>query len=155
MHKALEYGLRYGEVYSDADVSSAAVWLPPGKTTMRLDRLVRSGFALAPFKLGLSRAFRFIAFNSAAEKVHKAHLSCGHWYLLMIGVDPSRQHAGIGTALIEQGMRRADTQALPCYLETHVELNVRYFQKHGFCVVEEAELLKGGPHNWAMVRYPQ
>jgi ribosomal protein S18 acetylase RimI-like enzyme len=155
MHKALEYGLRYGRVYSDAGTSSAAVWLPPGKTTMTFDRLVRSGFALVPFKLGLSGAFRFIAFNSAAEKIHKAYLSSGHWYLLMIGVDPSQQHAGIGTALIEQGVRRADAQALPCYLETHVESNVRYFQKHGFRLVEKAELLRGGPHNWAMIRDPQ
>ncbi len=152
MRKALEYGLRYGAVFSDVSISGVSIWLPPGNTTMTFGRIVKSGYLYVPFTLGLTNAIRFISFNAAAEEIHKARLPGAHWYLLAIGVDPSLQHAGIGTALIEHGVQCADSQRLPCYLETHVESNIKYFEKHGFRLTEGRELFKGAPRNWSMVR---
>ena len=40
----------------------------------------------------------------------------------------------------------------PCYLETHTERNVRFYQRHGFAVVSETNIPEDGPHFWLMAR---
>lgn len=40
----LEYGIRYGEVYSpSADIEGVAIWLPPGNTTITAWKAIRAG----------------------------------------------------------------------------------------------------------------
>jgi GNAT superfamily N-acetyltransferase len=150
--KVIEYGLRYGKTYTEPSLTSAVVYLPPKSTEMTFIRLVRSGFFLPILRLSPNKFSRFVAYNLAAGKVHKKRLSCPHWYFFMIGVDPLQRKTGIGAALIEKGLQHADEERLPCYLETHVASNVVYLEKYGFNLVEETELIKGAPHNWAMIR---
>ena len=76
------------------------------------------------------------------------------WYLEIIGVDPAVQGRGIGTALIQHGMERAQADGLPAFLETSVEGNVAYYERLGFRVVEEGDAPLGGPHVWFMRRDP-
>ena len=41
-----------------------------------------------------------------------------HWYLMVIGTDPSKQGQGLGSALMEVVTSQADSAGVPCYLET-------------------------------------
>lgn len=72
----------------------------------------------------------------------------------MLGVDPAHQKHGVGGMLIQLVLERADTDRLPCYLETSNERNVAFYQKHSFTVANEGVVPKSNLHVWAMVRKP-
>jgi GNAT superfamily N-acetyltransferase len=55
-------------------------------------------------------------------------------YVRTLGVDPAFQRRGLGSALLEYGIRCV-RRKLPAYLETAREENVRFYAQHGFrCV---------------------
>jgi GNAT superfamily N-acetyltransferase len=76
-----------------------------------------------------------------------------HLYLAVLGVDPSRQGQGIGSALIRPGLELCDRERLPAYLETGRERNLAFYGRHGFAVVDRLELPKGPPV-WFLWREP-
>ena len=151
--RVLEYGIRYGVTRTNAAAAGVALWLPPGNSSMTPVRTFRAGFALAPFRIGFGAFSRFIALGSVLNRAHKRHTPGRHYYLLLLGVAPSRQSNGIGAALLREGLRRVDAEHVPCYLETMGETNVPYYERHGFRVVEEIHP-EEGPDTWAMVREP-
>jgi ribosomal protein S18 acetylase RimI-like enzyme len=147
-------GFADGEVYTTADVEGAAVWLPPGKTTLTLLQLARNGFLMAPFALGIGPLMRYGRVLSRFEHLHKEAMPGDHWYLAILGVDPPLQGRGIGSALITPVLRKADTAGLPCYLETDKVEDVAFYEKHGFRVNVKENLPSGGPPMWTMQRPP-
>lgn len=150
------YGHRWGEVHvTPGAIGGAAVWLPPGETIMTPLRMVQGGLLAAPFRIGMSAVMRFLAVTNATESLHKQDVPAQHWYLFILGVDPPRQRQGLGSALLQPVLRRADASRLPCYLETDKPDDVIFYEKHGFAVVRELMLPKGGPTMWTMVRQPR
>jgi ribosomal protein S18 acetylase RimI-like enzyme len=137
--KSIAYGLRWGEVSSNDDVSAVAVWFPPGNTEITLGRMLRVGMGALPLRAGISGFVRFMRALSAVEKFHKA-VEGPHWYLLAIGTKPDRQGTGLGSALVELGTSQADAAGIPCYLETATESNIAFYSKRGFEVTGEASL---------------
>jgi hypothetical protein len=73
-----------------------------------------------------------------------------HWYLATLGVDPSQQHRGVGTALLDAWLIGVDRSGLPAYLETDGASNVAYYQRAGFRVANQTEVL--GVTVWCMSR---
>nr|WP_231510290.1 GNAT family N-acetyltransferase [Fischerella sp. PCC 9605] len=82
-------------------------------------------------------------------------MSQPHYYLEMLGVAPAYQGQGIGSLLLQPVLKQADTEGLPCYLQTTTEKAVRFYQKHGFEVLRTVELPKGGSQLWTMKRSPK
>jgi ribosomal protein S18 acetylase RimI-like enzyme len=78
-----------------------------------------------------------------------------HWYLAMIGVDPSLQGRGIGAQLMQPVLDEADRDGLLAYLESSNPLNVPWYEKFGFHVTGELPLAKDGPVLHLMTREPQ
>ncbi len=149
------YCRRYGEVHTTAEsVEGTAVWVPPGRYPMSVTRLMLAGWILAPAKLGPRGYGRMMGAVKYWEKLHKRDVPPRHWYLMILGVDPPRQGEGIGGALLQPVLARADGEGVPCYLETVTARNVPSYQRHGFAVVVEGDLRKGGPHFWTMKREP-
>jgi ribosomal protein S18 acetylase RimI-like enzyme len=66
-----------------------------------------------------------------------------HWYMPMIGVDPSRQGQGYGSALLKAALKHCDADGLPAYLESSSPRNVPLYERHGFEVIGE---IKPGDH---------
>jgi ribosomal protein S18 acetylase RimI-like enzyme len=149
----LEYGLRYGYVTESHDGGAASVWMPPGRVISMLG-MIRSGILRVPFSVGFRPFGRFVGANGVMERIHKQHVPEPHWYLLVVGVDPSLQGRGFGSALIGDGLSRADAAACPCYLETSDERNVAFYERLGFRVLADATLGTGGPRGWGMRREP-
>eukprot|EP01041_Mallomonas_annulata_P030478 gene30478-52615_t len=54
-----------------------------------------------------------------------------HWYLSMIGVDPSHHGQGLGSALLKAGLQRCDADGLPAYLESSNPKNVPLYERFG------------------------
>ncbi len=153
MTKGATYGHKYGEVYTTSDtIAGNAVWLPPGETKMPMSRMIATGMLLAPFKFGMKSFGRFNKVISIFDHLHEEAVPEKHWYLMLLGVDPPRQGQGVGGALIQPILARADADRLPCYLETQKQINVPFYQRHGFAVVVESDLPDNGPHYWTMKR---
>jgi ribosomal protein S18 acetylase RimI-like enzyme len=77
-----------------------------------------------------------------------------HWYLAAIGVNPERQGEGLGSALVQSGIRRADRDNTPVYLETETEGNVGFYQHLGFEVIEQITAAGLDLPLWLMTRRP-
>ena len=150
--KAVAYGMRWGKVSCNDDASAVAVWFPPGNTDVTPGRMLRVGMGALPFRAGIGGTVRFMRALSATEKFHKA-VKGPHWYLMAIGINPTRQGTGLGSALLELGTSQADAAGIPCYLETATESNVAFYSKRGFEVTGQANVL--GFTLYAMVRQPR
>jgi GNAT superfamily N-acetyltransferase len=148
-----KYGTKYGEVYTTGTaVEGDAVWLRPGEAKIGPLRMLQNGMLATPFKFGLGPFGRFLKIMNVFEHLHERDMPQPHWYLMILGVDPPRQGQGVGGALMQPILARADAASLPCYLETQKTINVPFYQKHGFEVVVEDDIPGGGPHYWTMKR---
>jgi ribosomal protein S18 acetylase RimI-like enzyme len=150
----LRYGLRYGHVTESNDARAVAIWIPPGRS-ITVSGMIRCGVLAVPFGIGFRPFARLMGANDVMGKIHYKCVPEPHWYLLIIGVDPDLQGHGLGSALVKEGLTRADEAQCPCYLETSEERNVAFYERLGFAVVGTAALGKGGPPGWAMRRDPQ
>ena len=73
-----------------------------------------------------------------------------HWHLGPVAVDAHLQGAGIGSKLMRVFCARMDAAGEDAYLETDKPENVGFYERFGFEVLGEAEVL--GLPNWFMLR---
>jgi len=127
------------------DVVAMAGWVPPGRPEVDPDGVV-------PVEHPEWRAARF----AALREMMGAHTPPEpHWYLNMLATHPDWQRQGLGAALMANVFDIADTEGLPCYLETETEANVAYYRRHGFEIRSEWDVRtddSDGPHMWGMLR---
>ena len=153
METGSRYGARFGEVHGTVGaLRGAAVWLPPGASTVDPGRLEQAGFVNPAAVLGDTGLERFGRFMEHAESLHLRDMPEPHWYLMILGVDPPFQGLGLGGAIMQPVVERADSEGLPCYLDTSKERNLVFYRKHGFEVVQEGTIPGGGPRFWTMSR---
>ena len=127
-----------------------AIWEPSGHSKHSAFTLLRSGFWAAPIRLGVSACLRRRSLSSVlATLVPPGHC----WYLDAIGVDPSQQRSGLGTALLRWMLARVDSDGLPAFLDTSAPDNLGYYERFGFEVTVEATL-PNGISLWGMTRQP-
>jgi GNAT superfamily N-acetyltransferase len=145
----------YAEIYTTpGEVLGSANWLPPGNTEITDERLAGAGALDVLERIGKEGAERFGAMMGRVGELHAKAVPADHWYLLILGVDPSWQGRGIGGQLMEPILARADAEERICYLETMKARNVPFYRKHGFEVVVEEDI-PGGPRFWTMRRNPR
>jgi len=150
------YCHKHGEVHTTKGmVEGAALWIPPGKYPPSNVGMMLAGMISLPLKFGCAAFARLMASLNCQERLHKRDVPPRHWYLTILGVEPTRQGQGIGSALIQPVLARADAEGLTCYLETEDARNVPLYQRHGFEVVVEGNLPKSGPYFWTMMRPPR
>ena len=123
----------------------AAIWSPPDAWQMGLRELL---YDLPAF---LSPRTPFVL--RAMHGIEQRHPTGPHYYLSILGVEPSRQGEGLGSALLQPMLRRCDEEGVGAYLESSKESNVRFYARHGFRVTEEVPL-RNGPPMWLMWRDP-
>ena len=73
-----------------------------------------------------------------------------HIHLGPIGVSPKAQRQGLGTALMRRYLDRLRDESLPGYLETDKLENVKFYEKFGFVVTHQEEVI--GAPTWYMWR---
>jgi ribosomal protein S18 acetylase RimI-like enzyme len=143
----------YGEVMATDELDACAVWVPPGVWAEPPGPL--ETMRMLPEKLrwtGLGRLRRFMEMD-AAEYAKRPRER--HYYLAILGVHPSRQGAGLGSALLDHTLSKLDVAGLPAYLENSNPANIQLYERHGFKVVGRITMPRGGPDMWCMWREPK
>lgn len=113
--------------YYVQDFSGVALWLPPN---------------VHPDEEGLAEVLQ----DSLPEKrletalagfgqLDDYHPDEPHWHLAFLGVEPTKQRNGLGSALLERGLATCDEEGVPVYLESAKTENVSLYLRHGFEVL--------------------
>ncbi len=152
--RVARYCLRFGEVYATPGLTGCACWLPPGQTDFTHDRMAQVGMDDAAARLGPEAAARYDIFVTESEHYHHQVAPGPHWYLVVLGVEPDHQGRGLGRALLQSVLARADAGGHPVYLETAHARNLDFYARFGFTVKAQARLSGGGACLWYLVRPP-
>jgi ribosomal protein S18 acetylase RimI-like enzyme len=137
-------------VWNDSGLSGVAIWSPPGK-----------GVTTAPEALRLTRGFAhprlwprgpLVGYGLLSVEHHHPKAP-DHLYLATLGVKPSEQRRGLGSALLAPALEMCDRDGLPAYLEASKETNIAFYGRHGFRVTREIKLPRG-PTMYPMWRDP-
>lgn len=151
----LRYGLQFGEVLTTAgNPAGAAVWLGPTAWEVTPERAAAAGLDELPNTLGPDAAERFFSALAAIEPYHHRDVPPAHWYLMVVGVAPEAQGRGVGQALLQPLMDRAEAAGQPCYLETAQPKNVAFYKRLGFQLLVETVEAKSGVRLWTFRRDP-
>jgi len=140
---------RHDHVYRTADGTGAALWVPPGVAPVGDDEADAFGAALE--EICGPDAERALAIDALLDE-HHPHEPV--WYLNFLGVEPDGQGRGVGSALLEHVLVRADGEAAVAYLEASSVRNRRLYERHGFEARGELRV-PGGPPLWPMWREPR
>ncbi len=151
----LRYGLQFGQVLTTAGrPKGAAVWLGPTAWDITPDRATAAGLDGLPTVMGAAAAERFFSALAAIEPYHRRDVPAAHWYLLVVGVSPDAQGRGLGRALLQPVIDRADAAGQPCYLETAQAKNVPFYKHLGFRQMIEVREPTSGLLLWTFRRDP-
>ena len=131
--------------YAD-NFSGASFWLPPGISFDQgtvVDVLLRAASAHIH-----SEIFALL------EKIGSYHPDEPHWYLPLMGVEPTQQGRGIGSALLKHALSQCDQDGKLAYLEASSPANKALYERHGF---ESLDMVQIGssPPLFPMLRQPR
>ncbi|MBB6108690.1 GNAT superfamily N-acetyltransferase [Mucilaginibacter lappiensis] len=126
----------FGEVWLSNDRKACALILYPQhkKTTLSailLDiKLIFKAIGVDGIRKALDRESKI---KSKQPKEPMAYL----WF---IAVDPSEQHKGIGSKLLQEVITYSQDQQLMLYLETSTVKNLPWYDRYGFKVYDQLDL---------------
>ena len=118
--KAFAHGSAY---YIDGYIG-AALWLPPDVHT-------DENALIALLQRTVSDQIQKDVF-AVFEQMGRYHPSEPHWYLPLMGVDPSQQSKGFGSALLQHILIQFDRNNKLAYLESSNPRNIPLYKRHGF-----------------------
>jgi GNAT superfamily N-acetyltransferase len=148
--------LPFGAVHVARDrdgIVGAACWLPPTgyPVTPRRQAVVLARMAMLVPRAP-TRIFPSMRYLAATDNAHPKTL---HWYLALLGVDPSRQGEGVGARLVDHTLEQLDREGLPAYLETDKESNLAWYARRRFEPRDTLHPVPTGPPVWTMWRDPK
>jgi ribosomal protein S18 acetylase RimI-like enzyme len=125
------------ELHQNGAIVAAAVLYPPGAYPLPW---------LAELQVTLTSIFGHARYDLRAwqdwlDEVEKHHPHTPHYYLEYLGVEPAFQGQGLGSHLLSELARRADAAHVGCYLETATERNLPLYQRFGFQVTAQKEII--------------
>ncbi|HXK25629.1 MAG TPA: N-acetyltransferase [Myxococcota bacterium] len=140
------HAIAHGSVYVAGDFAGAAIWLAPGvhPDDAVLGEVIEKGI----------RGQRQKDFLAVFEQMGTSHPDETHWYLPMIGVDPSRQSCGVGSALMQHALARVDRDGVHAYLESSNPANISLYERQGFEILGEIRVADS-PVVTPMLRRPR
>ena len=128
------------------DRAAAALWIPPGVQPgeEELGELINESVPAND---------QDIVF-AVLEAMGGYHPEEPHWYLPLIGTDPTQQGKGHGSALLHHALALCDEQKMPAYLEATSRRSVPLYQRHGFEILGTVQINDTSPAITPMLRKP-
>ena len=141
--------LPFGGCYTTDGYAGSAIWAPAGKPLL-------TGRPASHHAARAALRGRQPGDDAAPlDLVEAMHPHEPHWYLATLGTAVDRQGTGRGLGADAAGSRPLRRRGDARYLESSKERNVPFYRRHGFEVVQEAQLPGDGPPIWTMWREPQ
>ena len=141
--------LRYGYGHVMDDASGGSLWLP-ADTAKNISLLKSIDIALSMLK---NSGFKSISRGMSVDlMLEQKRPEQPHHYLYAIGTRPECQGKGVGGRLMAAGLERVDSENMPAYLESSKQVNVPFYRKFGFEVMEKLVPANGCPPLWLMWR---
>jgi ribosomal protein S18 acetylase RimI-like enzyme len=132
----------------DGTVAGVLGMAAPGRCQPGARQRVRLTLGLLPLgPRALSRSLRWVGAWEKRDPEER------HWHLGPVAVDAHLQGTGIGSKLMRVFCAQMDAANEDAYLETDKPENVRFYERFGFEVVGEEEVI--GVPNWYMARRPR
>ena len=91
--------------------------------------------------------------TALGRKLAELHPKVAHAHLVFLGVSPSAQGRGVGSAILKHTLAPLDAAGIPAYLEATSERNIALYERHGFAISGEFKL--PGLHMRTMFREPR
>lgn len=138
-----------GTVWTTSEYEGGVAELPPGGWEM--PKSVSGKDALRwmwAYRTRLPRALK------VQKEMASRHISEPHIYVRTVGVRTRLQGQGLGSMLMRPTLEKADSSALPTYIEASSERSAALYERLGFMHLGVFELPEGGPPVWPMRRSP-
>lgn len=138
-----------GTVWTTCGYAGAMAELPPGAWEMPRSITLTQAFEWAQVfgrRMGLAARVQ--------RAMEERHLRESHIYIRLVGVRTALQGQGVGSALMQPTLQRADSAGLPAYIEASSERSAALYERLGFLHLDVLELPDGGPPVWLMRRPP-
>jgi ribosomal protein S18 acetylase RimI-like enzyme len=113
-----------GTAYYVDGYTAAALWLPPN---VHPDEDQLTSLAQRTVSEQIQKDFL-----SVFEQMGHYHPNEPHWFLPFMGVDPSQQSKGFGSALLQHTLIQCDRENKLAYLESSNPRNIPLYKRHGF-----------------------
>jgi ribosomal protein S18 acetylase RimI-like enzyme len=133
----------HNTAHSVAEFSGGALWLPPGVQPDEKALVALMERSIDPKRLE--------AVFTLFEKMGGYHPSEPHWYLPLIGVEPTKQGRGYGAALLGHALEHIDREGRIAYLESTNPANIPLYKRHGFEVIATIQV-GDSPPLYPMIR---
>lgn len=146
-------GFGGGRVYVDAQGRGQSVWIAPGHGVGLASGARAGALGFLP-RFGMAAMWRLKKLSDTIDALRREAAPPGHWYLLLLGVEPDAQGTGLGRALLAPTVAEADATGRAIYLETSTPSNLPYYQARGFEIVGERRV-PGAHGYWGLARAPQ
>jgi ribosomal protein S18 acetylase RimI-like enzyme len=145
----MEVCIRYGcplQICDDGKVLAAAVIYPPGSFPLPWVEQARI-FIKSILGHDYYDIRPWLRWLAETDKIHPQE---SHYYLEYLGVAPEYQGQGLGSTILGHITSEADKENTGCYLETVSSNIVPLYQRHGFQVLDEKQII--GLKSWFMWR---
>lgn len=133
---------------ADGAALGAAIWLGVGLKAYDFSLLQQ--VAMAPLLLAVAGVRGSLRGLALGEKLDALHPRGPHAHLVFLGVAPSAQGRGVGSAMLKATLAPLDAAETTAILEATTERNVALYRRHGFEVT--ANLHLGDLHVRVMTR---
>ncbi len=151
----LRYTLGHGEVWTTpGTVDGLVCWLLSPNSAASDEDVAAAGMDDAFAMCAPDEAKRLAQVFAFVEAIHARVADRPHHYLFIIGVDEGKQGVGIGSAVLQPVLQRADREGMLCIVETMNAQNVPFYERNGFVVVDEDVLPGSDVRIWAFRREP-
>jgi ribosomal protein S18 acetylase RimI-like enzyme len=133
MEYAFDMAYNFGDVFLSDDRLACALVLFPDQQKTTLQSILLD-IKLAISCVGLSHIKRALDRESRIKKLHPKTPICHLWF---VGVTPTAQNRGIGSALLNDIIKESASLHRPVYLETSTLKNIPWYEKSGFSIYHE------------------
>lgn len=133
-------------IYYSHTYSGAAFWFPP--------QTEPDSEAIGAFLQQTIAVRQQEEVFTVLEQMDGYHPHEPHWYLGILGVEPTQQKKGYGSALMKPILEKCDRDGTIAYLESSNPTNIGFYEKQRFEVIGKIQAGKS-PTIFPMLRYPR
>lgn len=134
------------------DAKAVAIFTPPHYTGSKAIPFLLGGGIKLIFLAPLSTFVRLLRYENHSMKLKKKYTNHNCWYLYNVTVKPELQNKGNCSEILNPMFKYFDRIGEDCYLETHLEKNVKLYKHYDFELVEISTIPKTNIKQYSMIR---